>query len=350
MIQRHPEDTQTLHAELLALLLAQEGGRTWSHLSGTFLTKAIANGEYLYFQYSDPGGTKRQFAVGPRSAELAALVTAYEAGRGVYEADRERIDRLARLLVSSGQAHPSKPVARVLRAIAEAGVFRLGGVLVGTHAFSLLGNMLGVGWPAGAWQTEDLDVAGHVEIATPNVEADIPRALDSLQMGFVPVPAFERDQPSTSFKVRGRQLRVDLLTPGSDRDVAPVLIRRFRAAAAPIKYLSLVMADAQPAPAVNGGATLVMIPTPARYALHKLLVSQTRSVVQQTKAGKDLHQAALLLEVLSEDRPEDLREAAVAFRRAGPAVTSKVLRGAAAAAKRWPDAADAVAALGKRLR
>ena len=142
--------------------------------------------------------------------------------------------------------------------------------------------------------------------------------------------------------MRGQQLRVDLLTPGSDRDDAPVWIPRWNAAAAPIKYLSLLLADAVPAAAVNGGAILVSVPTPARFAVHKLLVSQTRSVVQQTKAPKDLQQAALLLEVLAEDRPDDVIAACAAFAKAGPAVTRKVVRGAQMAKKRFAEAADGV--------
>jgi len=158
-------------------------------------------------------------------------------------------------------------------------------------------------------------------------------------MGFVPIPQLDPKQPSTSFRVRGKQLRLDLITPGSDRDVNPVIIPRFNAAAAPIRFLSLVMREAQPAAVVEGRtATLVVVPTPARFALHKLLVSQTRSVIQQTKGGKDLHQAGLLLEALAEDRPQDLEFAAKAFAESGPAVTHKVIRGLEAAIKRWPDA------------
>jgi hypothetical protein len=121
--------------------------------------------------------------------------------------------------------------------------------------------------------------------------------------------------------------------------VEPVFIPRFNAAAAPIKFLSLAMREAQPAAAIDGTtATLVVVPTPARLALHKLLVSQTRSVIQQTKGGKHLHLAVLLLEALAEDRPEDLERAAAAFAESGPAVTRKVLRGLQAAVKRWPGA------------
>jgi hypothetical protein len=193
--------------------------------------------------------------------------------------------------------------------------------------------------PHAAWRTQDVDTAGHLQVAVPTLEADVPRALDSLRMGFVPVPQLDSRQPSTSFRVRGKQLRVDLITPGGERDANPVLIPRFNAAAAPIKFLSLAMREAQPAATVDGtSATLVVIPTPARFALHKLLVSRTRSVIQQTKGGKDLHQAALLLEALAEDRPEDLELAAGAFADSGPAVTRKVIRGLQAAVKRWPNA------------
>jgi len=338
MIHRHGQDTQTLHAELLALMLATESERAWAHLAGAFVEKQVAGRTYVYFQYSDPGGAYRQFSVGPASSEVSRAVAAWRAGRAAGEAERARADRLAQLLVTAGQAATPKAVARVLRALADAGVFRMGGVLVGTHAFSLLGNMLGVTWPAGTWRTEDVDVAGHVQVATPLLETDIPKALDSLRMGFVPVPPFDRRHASTSFKVRGQQLRVDLLTPGAARDDAPVFVPRWRAHAAPIKHLSFVLADQQPAIAIDGGATLVMVPAPARYALHKLFVSQTRSVVQQTKASKDLEQAALLFEVLAEDRPEDLPAAARAFRASGAVVTRKVERAASIVGKRWPAA------------
>jgi hypothetical protein len=98
------------------------------------------------------------------------------------------------------------------------------------------------------------------------------------------------------------------------------------------------MSEAQPAVAIEGTtATLVVVPTPGRFALHKLLVSQTRSVTQQSRGGKDLHQAALLLEALAEDRPDDLAAAARVFAESGQTVISKVLRGLDAAVKRWPE-------------
>lgn len=342
MIDRLPEDAQTLHAELLALLVAGERERGWSHLAGSFTTKSIKGSEYVYFQYSDPGGTKRQFSIGRRDDVLDGIVAKYAEERSLHEGDREQIIRLAGLLRAAGVALMPHGPARVVRALADAGVFAAGGVLMGSYAFQVLGNLLGLRWPDAAWRTQDVDIAGDIRLAVPTLDVDVPGVLESLRMGFVPVPQLDAKQPSTSFRVRGKQLRVDLITPGGDRDTEPVFIPRFKAAAAPIKFLSLAMGDSVPAAAVeNTTATLVVVPSPARFALHKLLVSQTRSVIQQTKSGKDLHQAALLLEALAEDRPDDLEHATLTFARSGPAVTRKVGRGLRAVVKRWPEAQPA---------
>jgi hypothetical protein len=62
-----------------------------------------------------------------------------------------------------------------------------------------------------------------------------------------------------------------------------------------------------------------------------------------------LHQAAAVLEVLAEDRPDDLDGALPAFRKAGPSVTKKVVRAARIVAERHPAAATAVQAVLRRL-
>jgi hypothetical protein len=223
-IDDHAEDTLTLCAELLALLLVVEGGRGWSHLAGTFTRKSVGGHEYVYFQYSEPGGTKRQFSVGRRTDAIDAIVEAYQRARPAREEELVQIARLAQLLSTAGLTVLPHPVARVVRALADAGVFRLGGVLVGSYAFALLGNVPGVRRQAGAWRTQDIDVAGELQVAAPALEADVPRALESLEMGFVPVPRLDGRKPSTAFKVRGKPLRVDLLTPGFDEADEPVFI------------------------------------------------------------------------------------------------------------------------------
>lgn len=54
---------------------------------------------------------------------------------------------------------------------------------------------------------------------------------------------------------------------------------------------------------------LVNVPSPARFALHKLWISGKRSPAFHAKSVKDRLQAEQLIEVLLEDRPDDLRDA-----------------------------------------
>jgi hypothetical protein len=217
-------------------------------------------------------------------------------------------------------------------------VFRLGGVLVGTHAFVVLGNLLGVRWASAGLRTEDVDIASErrLALAVPAIRADVPKILESLEMGFLPVPGLSPHEPSTSFKVRGRALRVDLLTPRVRGETRPVPIARFAAAAQPLPYLQYLLEEPQAAAVVGGSGVLVNVPPAARFALHKLLVARSRSVTMQPKSGKDLRQAASVILALAEDRPGDLHHAWTALVKHGWAKT--IRSGLEALERRDPEA------------
>ena len=63
--------------------------------------------------------------------------------------------------------------------------------------------------------TQDIDIAAETSIcvALRAAGSDVPAILEGLEMGFLPVPHLDPRKPSTSYKVRGKGLRVDLLTP-----------------------------------------------------------------------------------------------------------------------------------------
>ena len=219
------------------------------------------------------------------------------------------MERLCAILRAGGALVTDTPSARVLRALADAGLFHLGGMLVGTHALIVLGNLLGASWAGGALRTLDIDLAAHpvLDIALPPLEGDLPGVLDQLEMGFLPVPPLDPRQPSTLFKVRGAGLRVDLLTTASGRHkTGPVSIPRLRAAAQPLPFLDFLLERPVRGVIVNGGGVLVNVPDPARFALHKLIVAGERDAVMHTKREKDLHQAAQLLELLEQERRGDI--------------------------------------------
>ena len=324
---RLPQEIQTLYAELSERLAAYEAARSFSTLKGGFAKKRVSGADYWYFKTSETAAGQREYSVGPDTPATKSVIEAYQKGRVEVEAVESGIDRICAMLRQGGATTTDTASARVIAGLGSAGVFRLGAVLVGTHAFITLGNVLGVRWSSGM-RTEDIDVLASpvLEVAVGEVAADLPATLESLNMGFLPVPGLDSRAPETSFKVRGKTLRVDLLTPARGRrDGTPILIPRLKASAQPLEFLDYLLESPVDTPLIDGKATQVKIPDPARFALHKLIVSVDRSIAMQTKAGKDRQQAAEMIEVLMEDRPGDIELAIESINRR-PAGWRKKLR------------------------
>jgi hypothetical protein len=311
-ISRLAETTLTLYAELLDQLRGAE-----SSMPGSFVSKQIRGNTYWYFQTTE-GGRKRQRYIGRESPEVLEKMRNASETRSAAVADEQRRRELVAMLDAGGMLREPATVTAVLRILDQAGVFRSGGVLVGTQAFGCYANMLGVRFESQSLRTADIDV-GHdpmVLLAWSGEEAT--SVLDELRRvdpAFFAVPGIDSREPSTSFKVRGRDLRVDFLTPAGSRSATkPVLLPRLNVAAQPLAGLDYLLDSPIPAAVVGGSGVLVNVPRPARFALHKLWVAQQRPASEQAKVRKDLRQAEQLIEVLREDRPDDLRAAANALK------------------------------------
>jgi hypothetical protein len=90
---------------------------------------------------------------------------------------------------------------------------------------------------------------------------------------------------------------------------------------------------------------LVNVPAPARYALHKVLVSEVRPAAFVTKAEKDRVQAAQLLAVLAEQAPHELALAKADLVSRGKGWRDKLRRGLGRSRPLAPDAVDLVIAM-----
>lgn len=344
MITPLPAATQTLYAELLERLLAESARSSVGKAPGTFTTKTVSGEVYVYFQYSEPGGRYRQLYLGKNGPVLNGLVERFQRERVDAAREHAEIERLsAQVQAGGGWSMGARP-ARVLKAFADAGVFDADAVLVGTHAFGVIGNLLGVRWMGAHLRTDDVDVAAVSLAASPERErADAEKALERLAMGFIPVPGLDPRHPSTSFKVRGESLRVDFLAPG--RPGGPVALPSLSTSAQPLKYMDYLIENPERAAVFEGGGFLVLVPAPARFALHKIIIALERAASQETKATKDLAQAAQLLEHLAAARPGDLRLAARSLEKKGWG--AKLARGVGRLLRLHPAAADAARKLTK---
>jgi hypothetical protein len=206
------------------------------------------------------------------------------------------------MLIGGGMMTPNRDEGKVLSLLKRNGVFLAGATLIGTTAFRAYSNMLSVVWASNAG-TQDIDLAAdnHYELALPRPTTPIHLRqiiLDS-GMGFFEVPALNRKQPSTSFKIRGRDFIVDVLAPMRGRETArPIHLIDFGTYASPLRYLNYFLDDLQPAVLLNEHGIMINVPAPGRFAVHKCVESQKRPAAFAAKALKDRSQAEQLFRVL----------------------------------------------------
>lgn len=301
--------TRTLYAELLEYMETMDLSRTVANLGGNFVTKKINGEAYVYFEHYVPGGQRKQIYLGKEtSTSVKKLIKEYSENKADIHDMEANIRRLGIQVLAETESKTDNASMTVIRSLSDAGVFRAGGVIVGTHAFRSIGLMLGVVWPASSSTTSDIDLAAPhtVTLALPMVTTPIPDVMKSLQMGFFQVPALNPKHPSTSFAIRKQRLKLDILTPKTTESSAPVVIPRFGCAAQPIDYLSYLIESPAHAVLLDANPVLINVPQPARYALHKLIVSQKRDRSRGEKSVKDLEQAHQILSVIYKSHPYDL--------------------------------------------
>ena len=138
---------------------------------------------------------------------------------------------------------------------------------------------------------------------------------------------------------------MDLLTPLRGRRASgPLTLRRFNAAAQPLSFLDFLIERPVRGVIVDGGGVLVHVPDPARFGLHKMIVSGEREMTRHTKREKDLRQAAQVLSVLLEERPGDIGVAWDDVVRRGKGWTQRVMAGVSSLKRIDPEVGGRLAA------
>jgi hypothetical protein len=341
---------RTLYAELREQALVVAASAPLGERAGSVVRKLNKGRSYLYFQTRGLDGRLRQQYLGaadePVTDALVARLTADDHARGD---EATRLNQLRAAFIAAGGVPLNAPTFRVVQAFAQAGVLSPGvghAVLVGTNAFQCLGNLLGVRWQT-ALQTQDIDVAADVddgvELAVTRPEAAAPDVLERLAMGFLPVPPLDPRAPSTSYFIRGHELRVDLLTPLLGRESKPQFVPALGAPASPVRHLDFVLVDPVVALAIGSrDLAVIQVPAPARFALHKLMVSTLRPAVFATKADKDRQQAMQLLHALVDNAPDDIAAAWTDLQGRGPGWKKKVERALGVCRRADPALIDAL--------
>jgi hypothetical protein len=330
---------QTNFAELFEQAQAAALDRSLSDLPGSFNRKTVKGRDYWYWQVRDLQGVNRQIYLGPDDERLARLIRLHGEGKSSKSSD---LGPLAGACAALGCMTVISQHFAVVNRMAEHGFFRAGGVLIGTHAFIAMANMLGVRWTSG-WRTNDADVAHagkNVSIAlAENARADLHDAITSLEMGLLPQHSLAAGPAATYISAR-KDIRVDLLTTAGRRDDA-YLYEPLNVNLQPLKFMEFSLEQTTRTVLISGEqAVLVNIPSPMRYAMHKLVIMGEREQAFRIKIAKDAGQVAALAEYGMQRSPAALQAAADDLMSRGPGWRSRAAEGLRHVATSFPEIAQ----------
>lgn len=305
LITRFSPSLTTLHSSLAGQV--ESGMPVIPGTPGTISTRRNqAKDEFLVHRYSDGANKPVERYIG-RTADADAMERAAQLTRDIEEINAALAD--ARVLVRAGYQMADKPSYVTLAILHLHDLFRLGATLIGSHAFGVLTNQLGI--RTDGYKTEDIDVARREELALDN-PVDFLEILKGTGIDFVEVPRLKVREPSTSFKEAGKsRFIVDLLAPSSNDRIGLVPVPELNAHAATLPYLAYLLGRTQMGLLLGTtGICPVRVPVPERFAIHKLIVSQLREK-RDAKVEKDIYQASVLLAALAEIFPGAITEAVV---------------------------------------
>ncbi len=327
---------QNAYADLHDSALASNVSNSVAGLNGSFGTKNVHQKKYWYFQYRDIDSSVKQIYIGPDSEKIRNLIHLHQSHEG------KPIRMLAAAAIALG-CNPLLPKHfRVIKRLSEYGFFKRGGILVGTHAFLTMCNMLGI-LPAERMQTQDVDFAHagkNISVALPsNIKVETRTALESLEMGLIPISTFGGTTGARYLNPDDPAFMVDFLTSKTSRKDDPIHIEGLSVALQPLKFMEFSMKDTTQAVALgNEGAVLVNIPKPDRFAVHKLIVSAERKISETPKINKDVRQANVLIQYYLDFRPDELIETCREAQANGPGWKRRLRSGIAKLKKINPNA------------
>ena len=279
-------------------------------IEGRFVTAESRGRRYWYFDIpTETGGKKRRY-VGPADdPDITGRVEAFKTLKTDARARRKLVSTLVR---EAGLPRPDSMAGDIVRALADAGLFRLRCVLVGTLAFGAYSSVLGARLGGSLMGTGDADVAQFHSISAAVGDA-LPPILDvlrSVDATFRELPHISDGRASTRFRTASGFL-VEFLTPNTgspDYEGRPAVMPALGGAAAePLRFLDFLIHEPIRAVLLHGSGVPVLVPAPERFAVYKLIVATRRRDIGDgtAKAAKDRQQAITLLSAMVELRREE---------------------------------------------
>jgi hypothetical protein len=298
-----PLSLMTLYADLTQRLALRDGR------PGSISTKTDKGKKYLYAVYKD-GQARIQTYLGsaddPKARDAANFVRR-------AEVEAKELRSIVSALKNAKIPAPTIVQGRILEVVANAGLFDRGITLVGTVAYQTYACVVGAYLGAGAYVTNDIDLS-VAEFVAGETNQDIGTVLKRADPAFEPYWHANDKLPRI---FRTPNFQVDVITKYGRGRTSPIVVESLGCAAAALTFQEYLVEETLEVAALYGPGVLVRVPTPTRYALHKLLVAQQRGPTELAKRQKDLRQARELMDILIETDEASLQDALDAARDRG---------------------------------
>lgn len=293
---------RTMYSELAQRSLDGAFASEFS-IAGRFVSVTVKDRRYWYFDIPVGNGKQQRRYVGPlEDPDITNRVSNF---KNLKADARQRRKLVSTLVREAHLPQPDRRAGAIIQALADAGLFRLRGVLVGTTAFQAYSALLGIRLPETAMQTGDTDFAQFHSISAA-IEDSLPPILNILRdvdATFREIP-HQADGRSTTQFVSRDGFKVEFLTPNTgsaEHDGKPAPRPALGGAAAePLRFLDFLIHQPVRAILLHGFGVPVLVPSPERFAVHKLIVAARRRDEGDSaaKSAKDMRQALILTEAL----------------------------------------------------
>lgn len=301
--------------------------------------------EYWYYQgyrkatEGNPGARYRMYAGPAGDPDLERKIKHFKT---LKVGARER-SRMVSQLKSMGNPAPGPLEGGIVKFLAEEGIFRMRALVVGSMAYRTYGSLIGVKLPLAKMMTRGVEFAqAHgISISMDDTTGELLEALQRYDETFRPAPNIGDSAIRTTY-ANAQNFRVDFITSNraSDEvgDRLTTLPSLGGVGAVPLRHIDYLIKDPVRAVILHESGVSIRVPQPARYAVHKMIVSGMRHESGREKATKDLRQAHDL--ILAHDltrRGHDVAEAWIEAWERGPRWREELAK---AALRLEPDARE----------
>lgn len=271
--------------------------------NGNFYKSKYRNKEYWYYKGYNPINKKQNkiYVGSVNDKEITKRIENFGNLKIAYSHRKDLVSKL----IFDGLPQPNKMEGEILNALSKSGIFRLRATLIGSVAYQTYSAILNVKLDNSLFRTDDIDIAKYygISIQIDDQTDNIEDCLKQIDKTFEPI--FDPDTPKlcSGFK-NSIGYKIEFLTPNRgdekySQNLSEMPSLNKNIGAQPTRYLDLLIRNPMRGLILYGGGIVINVPSPERYAIHKLIVSVSRTVTSSAnKSEKDIKQVGELIETM----------------------------------------------------